>query len=160
VASAKDERAYKAVLKLNFSGGAVPLGAVPQIETVFMAPKPGEWSACVSCQAGCPMGCAFCATGKMGFKRNLTAEEICGQVLFWRQWFKGMGKIPSNLPLIKGEKGGFNEFTHIVFMGMGEPGANWEAVAESLRAFLNPKIFGFGSRGISLSTCGKRFSPG
>ncbi len=145
VVGAKDERTFKAVLKLG-DGNIV--------ESVFMAPKLGEWSACLSCQAGCAMGCAFCATGALGLKRNLTAEEITDQVLFWQQYFKNMKKSPLHPPLEKGERGGFNSFTHLVFLFMFEPGANWPAVSQALRDLLNPELFGFGSRGIAVSTCG------
>ena len=80
------------------------------IETVLMSPKPGDWSVCVSSQVGCPMKCGFCATGMGGFKRNLTAEEITDQVLFWRQWLKKCAsKPPLNLPLGKGEGSGLQK---------------------------------------------------
>ena len=76
---AKDGQSIKALLKL--SDGEL-------IETVLISPKPEIWSACISCQVGCAMGCRFCATGKMGFKRDLTAEEITDQILFWKQYLK------------------------------------------------------------------------
>ncbi|EKE25610.1 MAG: YloN [uncultured bacterium] len=110
------------------------------IETVLISPKPGTWSACISCQVGCQMGCRFCATGKMGFKRNLTAEEITDQVLFWKQYLR-KNKIEGN-------------FSNIVYMGMGEPFNNWEEVSESIKILTDEKIFGFGSRSLSVSTSG------
>lgn len=110
------------------------------MESVLIAPKPGLWSACISCQVGCAMGCRFCATGKIGLKRNLTAEEITDQILFWRQYLK-KEKITGN-------------FSNIIYMGMGEPFANWKEVSESIRNLTDEKTFGFGSRSLSVSTSG------
>lgn len=127
----RDKRSIKALLKLrdgNF------------IETVLISPKPGIWSACVSSQVGCPLACRFCATGKLGFKRNLTAEEITDQILFWRQYLK-----KENIP---------GSFSHVVYMGMGEPLLNWEETRKSLENLTDKNFFGFGSRGISVSTSG------
>jgi 23S rRNA (adenine(2503)-C(2))-methyltransferase len=121
---------YKALLKLNDGNF---------IETVLISPKPGIWSVCVSSQVGCVLGCSFCATGKMGFKRNLTAEEISSQVLFWRQYLKKNKKC---------------DVSNIVYMGMGEPFLNWENVRESLKILIDKNLFGFGSRSISVSTAG------
>lgn len=112
------------------------------IETVLISPKPGIWSACVSSQIGCPMNCQFCATGKGGFVRNLTSEEITDQILFWKQYLK------------KNKTSGI--FSNIVFMGMGEPFLNWKEVSKSIKDLADPKLFGFGSRSISVSTVGIR----
>jgi 23S rRNA (adenine(2503)-C(2))-methyltransferase len=134
----RDERSIKTLLKLidgNF------------VETVLISPKPEVWSACISSQVGCPMGCLFCATGKSGFKRNLTAEEITGQILFWKQYLKNSLKL--NPPA-----GGQNLKFTIVFMGMGEPFLNWENVREGLKILTDKDMFGFSSRSISISTCG------
>jgi len=124
ILAGKDKRSFKALLELA-DGNLV--------ETVLISPKPGEWSVCVSTQAGCPLGCAFCATGKSGFKRNLTTEEIEGQVLFWK---------------------GKEEIRNIVFMGMGEPFLNWKNVREALLDLHNLELFGFGWRSLSVSTAG------
>ena len=70
-----------------------------KVETVLMQPKPGLWSVCVSSQVGCALACNFCATGLMGFKRNLTAEEITDQLLFWKQFLTKQ----SSWPLLLGE---------------------------------------------------------
>lgn len=131
----QDNRAIKALL--NLSDGNL-------IETVLISPKPGVWSACISSQVGCALGCLFCATGRGGFKRNLTADEITSQVLFWRQYIK------SNLKL-KDEN---LKFENIVYMGMGEPFLNWENVKESISELIDPKLFGFRNRSISVSTAG------
>jgi len=132
IITAKNSQAIKALLRLE-DGGKI-------IETVFMQTKPHMWSACVSSQAGCAMNCAFCATGQSGFKRNLTAEEISDQALFWKQY-----KLQHNL---------VGTFSHVVYMGMGEPFANWQNVKESLSILLSPELLGFGARGVSISTSG------
>lgn len=133
---ARDKQSIKALLRLN-DGNLV--------ETVLISPKPGIWSACISCQVGCAMGCRFCATGKMGFKRNLTTEEITDQILFWRQY------LTSPSPLLKKER---ENLSNIVFMGMGEPFLNWPNVSESIGILTDKKLFGFGSRSLSVSTAG------
>ncbi len=107
-------------------------GAV--IETVLMEPVPHTYSVCVSCEVGCPMNCAFCATGKMGFKRPLADEEISDQWLFWLHPHGG------------------GQPTHLVFMGMGEPfhnRANVFAAISQLHDF-----YGLGFRKMSVSTSG------
>ena len=131
------------------------------IETVLISPKPGIWSACISCQVGCAMGCRFCATGKMGFKRNLTAEEITDQVLFWRQYLKKQqatsDKRQGNANTEKKNLHVACRMSHvanIVYMGMGEPFNNWQQVAESIKNLTDEKLFGFGSRSLSVSTSG------
>jgi 23S rRNA (adenine(2503)-C(2))-methyltransferase len=138
----KDNKSFKALLRLkddNF------------IETVLISPKPGLWSVCVSSQAGCALACEFCATGKMGLKRNLTAEEITDQILFWKQFLK-----IENLKLPASPVGGKiqNNISNIVLMGMGEPFSNWANVEQALLDLINEDLFGFGSRSISVSTSG------
>ncbi|MBM3193649.1 MAG: 23S rRNA (adenine(2503)-C(2))-methyltransferase RlmN [Chlamydiae bacterium] len=93
---------------------------------------------CVSSQVGCPARCAFCASGKLGLKRNLTTGEIVEQVL----------RIENFLH----EKG--ESVNHIVYMGMGEPLENFDAVVKSLRILTDPKLFGLSQRHITLSTVG------
>jgi 23S rRNA (adenine2503-C2)-methyltransferase len=147
----KNKDSIKALLKLNDG---------KHIEAVIIFSKEENWTACLSCQVGCPLKCAFCATGQSGFQRNLTAEEITDQVLFWRHY---LSKNPSLiLPFKKGEnktshfeKGGQRGILkNIVFMGMGEPFLNWSEVKKALEALINPELFGFGSRSISVSTVG------
>jgi 23S rRNA (adenine(2503)-C(2))-methyltransferase len=132
---AKDNQSIKALLKL--SDGNL-------METVLISPKPNVWSACISCQVGCAMGCRFCATGKMGFKRNLTAEEITDQILFWKQYLKARSQ---KLKAV-------NTVANIVYMGMGEPFLNWKEVSASIKNLTDKKLFGFGSRSLSVSTAG------
>jgi 23S rRNA (adenine2503-C2)-methyltransferase len=93
---------------------------------------------CISTQVGCPVGCTFCATGQMGFVRNLSAGEIAGQVLYFARSLKE-----------KGER-----VTHVVVMGMGEPLLNYEATLKALLNLNDPRGFGLGARRITLSTVG------
>ncbi|NGX50333.1 MAG: putative dual-specificity RNA methyltransferase RlmN [Chlamydiae bacterium] len=93
---------------------------------------------CISSQIGCPARCAFCASGQSGLIRNLTAAEIIEQVVH----------INAHL-LEQGE-----EVTHIVFMGMGEPLENYEAVVRALKILIDPELFGFSPRKITVSTVG------
>jgi len=118
-----------------------------QIESVLMDYR--QWqTVCVSSQVGCPLGCLFCATGKMGFVRQLSAEELIDQILFWKHYFS---------PLSKGEtpaKAGKRDFFRIVFMGMGEPFLNWDNLLASLKVINSPEGLNIGQRKISLSTAG------
>jgi adenine C2-methylase RlmN of 23S rRNA A2503 and tRNA A37 len=131
VQASSDGRARKAALVLL--DGKV-------VETVLLRPSLQRWTACVSTQVGCAFGCTFCATGRMGFVRDLTAEEITDQVLYWRQYMRR-----------EGLEGGLD---NVVYMGMGEPMANYDAVAESLRALIDHKQHGIGARHVSVSTVG------
>lgn len=88
-----------------------------KIETVYMPNARGERTVCISSQVGCAMACTFCATGTMGLMRNLTPDEIVDQVRFWR--------FTEEEPI-----------TNIVFMGMGEPMANYEAVKYAAKTFI------------------------
>ncbi|MFA6160798.1 MAG: 23S rRNA (adenine(2503)-C(2))-methyltransferase RlmN [Patescibacteria group bacterium] len=137
-----------------------------KIESVLMRHKDGRNTVCISSQAGCAMGCAFCATGKMGFSRNLTAEEIVDQVVQTARWL--MGRRTLHVPSSYVENAERSEdtrdvgrgtsddmrVTNIVFMGMGEPFNNSDEVFESLRRLMDPEGFGLGARHISVSTCG------
>ena len=119
---------------------SLALGDGKAVETVLLRPSPRRWTACVSCQVGCAFACAFCATGRGGFVRDLTAEEICDQVLFWRQHMRREGLD--------------GRLNNVVYMGMGEPLANYENVAESLRLLMDQRQYGVGARHIAVSTVG------
>jgi 23S rRNA (adenine2503-C2)-methyltransferase len=107
----------------------------PTVETVFMRYEDGRRSVCISTQVGCAMGCTFCATGLAGLTRNLTAGEIVDQVLHvWRE----RGERPTN----------------VVFMGMGEPLANYEATLKAVRLLNAPYGAGIGMRQLTVSTVG------
>ena len=106
------------------------------IHAVLM-PDRERLTLCVSAQVGCGFGCAFCYTGTMGLVRNLTAGEIVGQV------FAARATLPSGARI-----------THVVFMGMGEPLANYAATVKALRILVAPEGFAFSPRRVTVSTVG------
>jgi len=105
------------------------------IEAVLI-PEGKRRTLCISSQAGCALGCVFCATGRMGFRRNLSAGEIAAQVR------ELVVRDPARKP------------TNIVFMGMGEPLLNWDAVDKALTILNQPEGLGIGARHITVSTVG------
>ncbi len=109
-----------------------------KIESVLI-PDNDRHTLCISSQVGCAMGCTFCLTGTMGLKRNLTPAEIINQIIFVRDNLanQGMGKINS-----------------IVFMGMGEPLANFDNIIKALDLITNDQGLDFSPRRITVSTCG------
>jgi len=112
------------------------------IESVLIpVPKDGRFTVCVSTQVGCSLTCSFCATGKMGRKRNLTAAEIFEQVVKVNQQCQAF--FESNL-------------TNVVYMGMGEPLLNYKETIESVNRLTAPAPdgFGMGARRITISTAG------
>lgn len=111
-----------------------------EIEAVLIRQKGNRNTVCVSSQVGCPLACAFCATGKLGFSRNLKAHEIVEQVLFFMRVLK--------------KEGGEAKVDNIVFMGMGEPFLNYPEVIKALKWLNDPESFNFGSRRLSISTAG------
>ncbi len=116
------------------------------IESVLMRYKDGRNSVCVSTQVGCAMGCKFCATGKLGFSRNLSIWEIVMQVLLFQQLLVS-GRIRSSSSQNQ-------RIDNVVFMGMGEPFLNYENVLSSIKVLNDQKYFGIGARKISISTSG------
>ena len=108
------------------------------IESVFMSYAKRN-TVCVSTQAGCAIGCPFCATGQQGFRRNLTTGEIIDQVLYFARYLKD-----------KGTEG----ISNVVFMGMGEPLANYEALWHAIEILNAPDGYGLGARNMTISTCG------
>lgn len=112
---------------LQFSDGV-------SVETVGM-PNRNKLAVCISSQAGCTMGCAFCATGLAGLSRSLTAQEMVDQVLHVARDF--------------GER-----VTSVVFMGQGEPFANFDATVQALRILNDPDGLAIGARHLTVSTCG------
>ncbi|HHY15863.1 MAG TPA: 23S rRNA (adenine(2503)-C(2))-methyltransferase RlmN [Firmicutes bacterium] len=107
------------------------------VETVLI-PEDERRTVCISAQVGCAMGCSFCATGLSGFTRNLSAGEIVGQVLWVENRLRGEG----------------SSITNVVYMGMGEPLANYRAVLKSLRLLNDPLGLNLGARRLTISTCG------
>jgi 23S rRNA (adenine2503-C2)-methyltransferase len=115
---------------------ATPTGDVIEAVRVPLE-KPGRFTACISSQVGCALGCAFCATGRMGFRRNLDAWEIIEQVRV----------IRADLPARSRVHG-------LVFQGMGEPLANWKAVVQAARVFSEASAQAIDARNITISTAG------
>jgi 23S rRNA (adenine2503-C2)-methyltransferase len=107
------------------------------IETVLMIYHQRN-TICLSTQVGCPVGCSFCATGQMGFFRNLTAGEIVEQVLHIERDLRKQGEHATN----------------VVYMGMGEPFLNYEQVMKSIDILNDHQGFNFGERRITISTVG------
>lgn len=106
--------------------------------------KDQRYSLCVSTQVGCPVNCAFCATGKIGFHRHLKAYEIIGQVLAAKREIVRKFKYPPEENII----------SSIVYMGMGEPLLNYDAVLASVRLINDHKGINIGQRHITISTSG------
>jgi 23S rRNA (adenine2503-C2)-methyltransferase len=119
------------------NGGGLGRGfAHAAIESVLI-PDPPRLTLCISSQAGCGMGCAFCATARLGLLRNLSAEEIAGQVLAAQEHIESGERI-----------------SNIVFMGMGEPLANYDAVVQAIEILTAEWGLGFSPRRITVSTVG------
>ncbi|MEJ7690083.1 MAG: 23S rRNA (adenine(2503)-C(2))-methyltransferase RlmN [Nocardioidaceae bacterium] len=114
------------------------------VESVLMR-YPGRVTICVSSQAGCGMACPFCATGQGGLQRSMSTGEIIEQVLAGARAL-ARGDVP----------GGAGRVSNVVFMGMGEPMANYKAVIESVRRMIDPPPDGLGmsARGVTVSTVG------
>ena len=113
---------------------------------------------CISTQAGCAMGCVFCATGQAGLARNLTAGEIVAQVLAAARWLEtddGRQTIDDGSPrVVHRPSSVVHRLTNVVVMGMGEPMANYDRTWAALRRITDPDAFGLGARHITLSTVG------
>ena len=105
------------------------------VEAVFI-PEPNRGTLCISSQAGCVLDCAFCATGSQGFNRNLSAAEILGQVVL----------ASTELAPV--------EISNIVFMGMGEPLANYRNVLPVVKLLVDDRAFGLSRRRVTISTAG------
>ena len=110
------------------------------IEAVLMG-YPRRATLCISSQAGCALGCTFCATGQFGFERHLEAGEIMAQVAYAQAFLRqiGMPGTPDHV-------------TNVVFMGMGEPLANYDRVREAIRRMV--EVMGLSARSITVSTVG------
>ena len=110
-----------------------------QFESVLMANKRGQWTICVSSQIGCAMRCTFCATGTMGLSRSLLADEIVDQYRYWQQFLSAHPQLPARI-------------SNVVFMGMGEPMANYENVKRAIHTWL--EYTDIGSTHITVSSVG------
>ncbi|MFH1583066.1 MAG: 23S rRNA (adenine(2503)-C(2))-methyltransferase RlmN [Candidatus Falkowbacteria bacterium] len=109
-----------------------------KIETVLLEHGAGRNTVCLSSQVGCPLGCLFCATGKMGFKRNLTDAEIVEQAVYFARLLKKQSR----------------QINNVVFMGMGEPFLNYENVIDAIKTLNDKEKLNIGARHISISTIG------
>ncbi|MEW6566699.1 MAG: 23S rRNA (adenine(2503)-C(2))-methyltransferase RlmN [Chloroflexota bacterium] len=130
----------RAITRSKDGGTEKLLLALPDgqaIEAVLMRYR-RRTTACISTQAGCAMGCVFCATGQMGFRRHLTAGEIVEQVLLFARQLARQGQ----------------RLTNVVVMGMGEPFHNYEATLEAIDRLNDPEGFHFGARRFTISTVG------
>jgi 23S rRNA (adenine2503-C2)-methyltransferase len=125
----QDGQTTKALFRLNDG---------KEVEAVLMEHHGNRTTVCISSQAGCAFACAFCATGQGGFNRNLSAGEIFDQAWFFAR------------QLATREK----RITNVVFMGMGEPFHNYDAVMETVALLNDPQGFGLGARHITISTVG------
>ena len=133
------EKSADGTVKFAFG---LPDGAV--IESVLI-PEEERHTLCVSSQAGCAMGCCFCLTGGMGFQRNLRPAEIVGQVLAVMEYMLAAGVVrTTHRELIN----------NLVFMGMGEPLANYDNLITALNILMDERGLEFTERRITVSTCG------
>ena len=107
------------------------------VEAVLMKHDENRNTVCVSTQVGCPLGCKFCATGRMGYERDLTAGEMIDQVLYF------LRRLPDD-----------QRVDNVVFMGMGEPFLNYEETLAAVRLLNEEEGFNIGARNISISTAG------
>lgn len=130
ILQSKKEDTYKAILLTDSKN---------LFETVLMKNRSGSWTICVSSQVGCAMGCTFCATGKLGLRQNLHYDHIIDQYRFWRRFLEKHPKLPQRI-------------SNVVFMGMGEPLANYENVKKAIQIWL--KHTDLGPTHITVSTVG------
>jgi len=130
-----EQRSVDGTVKWLFAAGGGQA-----IETVFI-PEPGRGTLCISSQVGCALNCAFCATGAQGFNRNLTAAEIVGQVCYANR-------------VLPPRASGNPAVSNVVFMGMGEPLANYRSLIPALEILLSDYAYGLSRRRITVSTSG------
>jgi len=127
------------------------------IETVLMryetdGHRRNRKTACISTQAGCALGCTFCATGQQGFRRNLTVGEIVAQVIEMQRLARAEDE--AQMDEGKRSKGDIQGVTNVVFMGMGEPLANYRNVIAAIRVLNDGQGLNIGARHITVSTVG------
>ena len=125
-------------LLLEWDGPAESAGGKAAVAETVMIPDGDRRTACVSSQVGCPVGCTFCASGLAGLKGNLSADQIVEQLFQLNVMLKPRAE----------------RITNIVFMGMGEPLANYNNVMRAIRILHDPACFNIGARKITISTVG------
>ncbi len=108
-----------------------------------------RYTVCISTQVGCPIGCPFCATGQQGFERNLTPGEIIDQVLYFARRLRNQCEEGENSTVVPA-----CTINNIVFMGMGEPLANYDALWQAIEMLNSREGFGLGTRNMVVSTAG------
>jgi 23S rRNA (adenine2503-C2)-methyltransferase len=135
----------------------LPSGEV--VESVLMV-YPDRATACVSTQAGCAMGCVFCATGRLGLLQNLTSGQIVEQALWAARELRVLSDElrVSDQPRPSSLVTRHSKLTNVVFMGMGEPFANYDRWWQSVERLHDPRGFNLGARGLTVSTVG--LAPG
>jgi 23S rRNA (adenine2503-C2)-methyltransferase len=127
---------------------------VQGIETVYI-PEPDRGTLCISSQVGCAMDCSFCSTAQQGFNRNLSVAEIVGQVWLAHRELTGSRATESRPGHGDGRSGDARaNITNIVFMGMGEPLANYRNVVPAMRIFMDDLGYDLSRRRVTLSTSG------
>lgn len=120
------------------------------IEGVLMRFNDGRRTVCISSEVGCPLKCAFCASGTLKFKRSLTWEEMADQVIYFARYIKRQSALNiKNNPNAEPE-----ELNHVVYMGIGEPFRNYDNLLKSLAILMDPQYVGLGARKITVSTAG------
>ncbi|OGO32987.1 MAG: 23S rRNA (adenine(2503)-C(2))-methyltransferase [Chloroflexi bacterium RBG_16_56_11] len=128
----------------RLAGGNVVEASLMSYRRDSGAPR---YTACISTQVGCAIGCPFCATGQQGFERNLTTGEIVDQVLHFARCLRKVTGENERSPTGR-------SLSNIVFMGMGEPLANYDAVWKAIEILNSPGGFGLGARNLTISTAG------
>lgn len=134
-ATSRDGKARKVLFQLK--DGKTIESVLLSYEGQRPEPAEGRLSVCVSTQVGCAIGCPFCATGQQGFERQLTVAEIFDQALYFARRLEGTGGI-----------------SNVVFMGMGEPLANFDNTWGAIEVLNSDQGFGLGARHITISTAG------
>ena len=135
------------------------VGTGNAIETVFI-PEPNRGTLCISSQAGCALACTFCATGRQGFNRNLTVDEIIGQLwiasraLRARDAMRNIGTAQSAVGALGVGTVQERPISNVVMMGMGEPLANFDNVVTAMRLMLDDNAYNLSRRRVTLSTSG------
>jgi 23S rRNA (adenine2503-C2)-methyltransferase len=124
-----------------------------RVETVLLRQR-GRVTACLSSQAGCALGCVFCATGQQGFTRNLSTGEMIAQAMHVERTLRGAAVNEAQASSQISTSGRQESLRNIVLMGMGEPLLNYDAVMDALDILRDPSGFSIGTKRITLSTVG------
>jgi len=136
------------------------VGTGNAIEAVFI-PEASRGTLCISSQAGCALECSFCSTGRQGFNRNLTVEEIIGQLWLAARALRACAAQGGEVRTVQSAAGSpgregaeVRPISNVVMMGMGEPLANFDNVVAAIRFMLDDHAYGLSRRRVTLSTAG------